>query len=340
MKESNNWNGKHILISRTDSIGDVLLTLPMTAWLKTNYPQCKITFLCRNYTAPIVEKYQAVDTVVILDELQQETAEGQVKRIQSLAIDAVIHVFPRKELARLFKKARVSERIGTSHRLFHFLTCNIRPNFTRKNSPLHESQLNFELLRPFGLTMLPSLTELNTFTAQLHPIPQEFPSELNIPKEPEIICLHPKSQGSAREWPMENYLALARLLLESGKTVCFTGTEKEGLLFRDQLPQHPRCIDTTGKLSIDQLLWLIHESYGLVACSTGPLHIAGFMGIRAVGLFSPKVPIHPGRWKPLGEHSIALVFDEKCAVCAANKPCDCIERITAQHVFESLSVRT
>ncbi|MCE2742473.1 MAG: hypothetical protein LW701_02705, partial [Fluviicola sp.] len=78
--------------------------------------------------------------------------------------EAIVHAFPRKEIAKLAKKAKINFRIGTSHRLFHFLTCNVKVDFTRKNSPYHESQLNFELLRPFGLTSIPSLEEVNEMT--------------------------------------------------------------------------------------------------------------------------------------------------------------------------------
>jgi hypothetical protein len=39
-------------------------------------------------------------------------------------------------------RQKVQHRIGTSHRGFHFLTCNHKVNFTRKNAVEHEAQLN------------------------------------------------------------------------------------------------------------------------------------------------------------------------------------------------------
>lgn len=330
------WSEKHFLISRTDSIGDVVLTLPITAWLKKQFPNCRITFLCRAYTAPIVGKYKAIDQVLILDEFISKSEKEQIALFKNRAFDCIIHVFPNKAIARLAKKARIPYRIGTSHRTFHWLTCNIRPNFTRKKSPLHEAQLNFELVRPLGLTSIPTWEEINeatqAFVVEQTPLPEQL-----VPFTTEqIICLHPKSQGSAKEWPMSNYIALAKLLLENNKVVCFTGTANEGQLFHDQIPKHERCIDTTGQLSIDQLCWLISISDGLVACSTGPLHIAGLLNKKAIGLFSPKKPIHPGRWKPVGKQSIPLVYQEDCAACKANEPCNCIENISPETVFAAL----
>ena len=336
MKGNTNWNGKRIVISRTDSIGDVLLTLPVTAWLKKHYPHCHITFLCKNYTAPIVRHYTAIDDVLILDELEQLSESQRIERIQNGKYDAVVHVFPRKELAKLFKKAKVQVRIGTSHRLFHFLTCNVRPNFTRKGSSLHEAQLNFELMRPFGLQVIPEYSTLHTYTQVFQVKATQLPEFLNIDPKEGFVILHPKSQGSAREWPMEKYIELAQRLVEHNFVVLFTGTEKEGALFRDQLPKHPQILDTTGKLTIDELILLISRSKALVACSTGPLHIAGFLGIRAIGLFAPKIPIHPGRWQALGERSIALVNDPACPRCMKGESCNCIADISVDRVFQNL----
>jgi ADP-heptose:LPS heptosyltransferase len=75
-------------------------------------------------------------------------------------------------------------------------------------------------------------------------------------------------------------------------------------------------------------MYLISTSKALVACSTGPLHIAGISGIKTIGIFSPRKPIHPGRWKPIGINVLTIVFDEECSLCKKSKPCKCIEEIS------------
>lgn len=335
MKTPIDCNGKHVLISRTDSIGDVMLTLPLVAWLKERYPTCTITFLCRHYTEKIVSCYEGVDHILTLDTLQALSPEEQVKQLQQLKIDSAVHVFPRKELARLFKKAGIPIRIGTSHRLFHLLTCNVRPDFTRKKSPFHEAQLNFELVRPLGITELPDFAQLNRWTHHFKAPTVLFPAiiEVVLTSGKPLAILHPKSQGSAREWPMENYLELANRLVERNYQVVFTGTDKEGALFRELLPQHPQITDSTGLLTIEQLIALIDRSQVLVACSTGPLHIAGFLEKRAIGIFSPRIPIHPGRWKPLGDNAVTIVDDKDCPTCQKGEDCSCITRISAERIL-------
>ena len=59
-------------------------------------------------------------------------------------------------------------------------------------------------------------------------------------------------------------------------------------------------IDITGKFGIEKFYHFVQCADGLVACSTGPLHIAAAKGIHALGLYPSARPKHAGRWGPLG----------------------------------------
>jgi heptosyltransferase-3 len=320
-----------ILISRTDSIGDVMLTLPLCAWLREHYPHAELIYLGKTYTKPVVRCFSCIDQFLDWDELNKRTAEEQVSFLKNLNIDAVIHVFPSKAIAKLTKLAAIPIRIGTAHRIFHWFTCTHRPRFSRKKSPLHEAQLNFELLRPLGCDQIPSLEHIQKYlecfrTKHLERLPNQDSSS-----NPYII-LHPKSQGSAVEWPLKSYFKLALLLVEKGYHIYFCGTQKEGDLFRDIMPKHEHIHDLTGSMTLDEYIGVIRDAVGLVACSTGPLHIAAFTGIKTVGLYSPKRPIHPGRWAALGKQVSILVHDPECPTCAKGKACFCIQEIGVERV--------
>jgi ADP-heptose:LPS heptosyltransferase len=321
-----------IIISRTDSIGDVVLTLPLCAWLREQFPDANLIFLGRNYTRDVVSCFDSVDSFISLEDLDELPL---LDRIELLKSDVFIHVFPNKELATLAKKAKIPMRIGTSHRVFHLLTCNHRLNFSRKKSSFHESRLNFELAKPFGLKELPSLNEINAYLSHFKVPNIELPDFLKDIDFNNTIILHPKSQGSALEWPLEKYIELAKNLVEIGKTVCFTGTEEEGELFREMIPKNEKIIDTTGKLSLLQLIKLCASAEGLVACSTGPYHLSAVYGKKAIGLFSSRRPIHPGRWAALGGNSKAIVFDENCPTCKKGTTCKCIENIEVDRILAS-----
>jgi ADP-heptose:LPS heptosyltransferase len=312
-----------------------MLTLPLCAWIKDSFDGVELLFLGRTYTKDVINCYgDYIDEFINWDDFQNAPKTEKIQKFRGLEADIIIHVFPSKEIAALAKKARIKTRVGTSHRAYHMVTCSHRVNFTRKRSGLHEAQLNFNLLKPFGLESLPEKAEIVEYTKAFKAPKVNIPDEFSGLRD--YYLLHPKSQGSALEWPMSKFIDLAKAISESGSKVVFTGTENEGRLFRDQVPWSESIFDSTGKLTLVQLIGLIQESKGLVACSTGPLHVAGFLGKKAVGLYSPRRPIHPGRWSPLGEWATSIVFDESCPDCLQGKDCHCIEDINMEVVLEKL----
>lgn len=291
-----------IVISRTDSIGDVALTLPLIGILKEKYPKAEIIFLGNSYTESIIKCVKGVDEIWSWTDIQEMEDRRQIEWLKNQNIDVFIHVFPRRSIARLAQKAKIPFRIGTSHRLFHMLTCNYWVNFTRKNSTLHESQLNTKLLKPLKISKSFTLKSLNKYSdfSTFEKLDENF-KKLIDPSKKQII-LHPKSKGSALEWGVHQFIELAKQIPEETYQVFFTGTEEESTYFRDQLPLQKNIVDLSGKMSLDQLISFISNADALVAASTGPLHIAGLCNIHAIGLYTTRRPLHPGRWQPLGKH--------------------------------------
>lgn len=323
-----------IIISRTDSIGDVVLTLPMAGLIKQFIPQSKVIFLGRNYTRDVIGLSEHVDTFVSYDELLKLPEQERIQRFQQLGASHIIHVFPVKEIAQLAKKAGIKNRIGTTNRLWHWFTCNIRVKLSRKNSDLHEAQLNTKLLMPLGISKAFSIPELEKaygFT-KVPGLEQAF-AEWIIPGKTHVI-LHPKSKGSAREWGLANFSKLISELDPLRYQVYISGTAQEGELVRSLIEKHPEVTDLTGKLSLQQFIAFINHCDVLVAASTGPLHIAAALGKKAIGLFSPMRPIHPGRWMPIGKQAAYLVLDKDCADCKKTKDCQCIRDIKTSDVIK------
>lgn len=328
-------NPTSICISRTDSIGDVLLTLPMCGLIKQKYPNCKIIFLGKSYTKAVINCSEFVDHFLDWDALKSLSTPQQDIELSKYGIDTFIHVFPVKEIVKLAKKVRIPHRISNARSPKLYMRSTHRLNFTRRNSDLHEAQLNVKLLAPLGINLPPNLSDLWPFTGfkNTYNIPSKF-AELTTKNK--TVILHPKSQGSAVEWGIDNFIALANHLAQVNYTVLFCGTEKEGQMFRHQIPAHPNIHDLTGKLTLEEYIALIAHVKGLVAASTGPLHIASLLQIKAVGLYSSRRPIHPGRWCPIGPNSTYLVFDANCESCKKGENCSCVENISVQQVHDAL----
>ena len=291
-----------ILISRTDAIGDVSLTLPVCVALKQQFPEAELVYLCRNYTAPVVACFEPIDDMLVYEELEALSNDERALKLEGFS--AVLHLFPNKIVANWCKQARIPLRVGTAHRLHHWWTCNLLPWFSRKRSDLHEAQLNFYLAKAIGYPNIPNWIEIKQTSA--FRVEDSLPAEFQSHDFSKVILLHPKSNGSGVEYPIEKYAELSLLLVEKGFEVFFTGTEKEGELFRNQIPKNSKIKDVTGLWDLKTFISIISKSKALIACSTGPYHLAGLCQIQAIGLFTNTRPIHPGRWAALGTQSKAL----------------------------------
>ncbi|MCC8408379.1 glycosyltransferase family 9 protein [Mucilaginibacter sp. UR6-1] len=294
---------KHILISRTDAIGDVVLTLPMCGYIRSAFPGVKISFLGRTYTQPVIEACKAVNEFINYDELQKLTFEQQAAKLKTLGVDCIIHVFPNKHVAKLAKAADITVRIGTTNRIFHWLTCNKLVKLSRKKSDLHEAQLNTVLLKPLSLSV-PPLADVYKYY-QFEPrqcVPANIMALLSADKF--NLILHPKSHGSGVEWPLDYFGELINMLPAEKFNIFISGSEKEQTLLADWIKKLPPSINNiTGKMDLYQFVNFIRNADGLIASGTGPLHIAAASGVNTLGLFPCVRPIHPGRWAPLGERA-------------------------------------
>lgn len=322
---------KKIILSRTDNLGDVILTLPVSGVLKERFPGSQIIFLGKSYTKPIIDLCKNIDTFVDWDTLKDDEPKA-LQVIKELNADAIIHVFPDKEICRISKKAGIPLRVATAGRTFTWFTCNKLVKMSRRRSDLHEAELNLKLLKPLGIERIPLRNEIkNYYGLKNGSIPRSIflkdgDGKINI-------ILHPKSKGSAREWGLDNFSRLIGLLPEEKFNIYVTGTQGEGDMMRDFLEkQKHRIVDLTGKMSLPELIAFINSCDGMVAASTGPLHIAAALGKRAIGLYAPMRPIFPKRWAPLGENAEFLVLDKDCEDCRKSGDCACIRSISAEKV--------
>jgi heptosyltransferase-3 len=324
---------KKILISRTDNIGDVVLTIPMAFVLKKSFPNAKIAFLGKHYTKDIIGCSEHIDEFINYSELTALNFDERVSEIKSEGIDLVIHVFPNKEFAKVCKKAGIKYRLGTTNRIYHWTTCNKLPRISRKSSTLHEAQLNLLLLKDIVDNYLFSTESIASFYGFTQ-IPKANDHVKSFLKEgKKNIVLHPRSLGSAREWGLKNYRELIEYLHDTGEyNIIVTGTQDEADSMQQELltPCAHMITDTTGKLTLQELIALIGSSLGLIAASTGPLHIASACGVNALGLFIMTRPMHPGRWRPLGNKADFMVYDE------ADESLDSILKIEPKKVFHRM----
>ncbi|MFI4973219.1 MAG: glycosyltransferase family 9 protein [Caulobacterales bacterium] len=325
---------RSIILSRQDNIGDAVVTLPMAGWIKHHSPRTRITALVRAYTSPIWRQCRHIDEVLAVETLEESGDVAAIARLNSLHADAMV-VMPEWQLPTWVARADIPQRVGKLTRWRNFLTCNIRPHVPRRGTGLHEAQLAIRLLAPFGIPCPDKVQDLWPFIGLSAPAPAPRIRALLDPARINVV-VHPMADRGM-QWGLENFSALLEALDPRRYHCLVTGTAKEAGAYQALLPlDRANVTDTGGALDLEGLMQLIGAANGLVACSTGPLHLAAAFGLPAIGLYSARPARAPSRWGPIGPRAAALVFDEHCPDCARGARCDCIRRIAPARVVEAL----
>ena len=103
---------KNILIVRTDRIGDLILTLPLAGLIKKQYPNCKVSFLVRDYTKNIVSNHPFIDEVIVLKETDGNAPLFEnVSMLKQKNFDNCIVVYPRFKISLTIYLSRIKNRI-------------------------------------------------------------------------------------------------------------------------------------------------------------------------------------------------------------------------------------
>ena len=332
------YPGARVGLVQAGNLGDVVHTLPMAGAIKAACPTATIVFIGRRYTESLVRASRYVDEF-----FDAELAKRDADAVAAQKLDILLNPYRWSEITRAAVRARVPVRIGNLRRRNTLLLgCNRFVFYGRARSGLNEGALNIRDLRALGLRLEPSNAEMAALAglSRLEPLAAEHRALL-APGHFHLL-LQTKTDGHAREWPLEHFFTLVRLLAADRVQVILSGTAAEGDIVRTACPAllaEPNVTDAFGRFTLPQLLAFIAAADGIVSASTGPLHLAAVLGIHALGIFPGRLSLNGKRWFPLGPKGEALQAVEFCprnAKCdlSLGGPCQCTISITPQMVYE------
>lgn len=333
-----------ILVLRTDRLGDVILSIPVAVALKKRFAGAHITFLVREYTRAVCEMCPEIDEVVTLESI---AAAAGPKRLRHLLVflrrqrfDVALHLFPRPLLALATFLARIPERIGSGYRGYSLLF-NRRHYEHRKSAAFHEAEYNLHLLQHLGIE-----SARVEFSLQIPETAQQRAADLlaecGVSAGEAYVVLHPGSGGSARDWPLPRFRALAQQLgRRFAVPVVVTGSPSEQQM-AGQLTgaAEVKLFSLAGRLNIHELAAVLQRARVVVANSTGPLHLAVAGGSAVVAFYPPIRPCRPERWGPYGQRANVLMSqDEECRRCRLldGGACACMAAIPVEAALVKIS---
>ena len=203
---------KRILVSRTDKIGDLILSIPSFFMLKKMYPNAELVAIVRKYNMDIVKNLPYIDRFVVLDDY---TKNELLEKIAYFKADVFIALYNDAYIAALARASKAKIRIGPISKLNSLFTYNKGVFQKRSRSIKNETEYNLDLIAKLDKKKFSILYELNTklvLTDDNRKVADTFFKENSI--EGKCLVVNPFIGGSAKNITDEQYVSILKKVKE------------------------------------------------------------------------------------------------------------------------------
>ena len=161
---------------------------------------------------------------------------------------------------------------------------------------------------------------------------------LGLRKNQRLVILHPGS-GGRKNWPSENFLALADALSDSGIFIAFAAGPAEPLTLKKRIADYAELrkgrVMLLDNLELEILAGIFRKSDLVVGNDSGVSHLAAACGAPTLTIFGPTDPVV---WRPIGSCSKIVSSKAGCAPCEeAHRLCPdqiCLSGISVAQIAE------
>lgn len=333
---------KRILITRTDRLGDVVLSTAVVRHLKKLYPSSYIAFMVRPENKDVVLNNPDLDEVIVYDKKGKEKSFlNTIKFALSLKkknFDIGIALHPTNRVHIIMFLAGIPLRIGYDRKMSMLL--NKRVPHVKHYGDKHEASYNFELLEGAGFDVKEADIKPYIVTSKEEKLlVDRVYSDLKLGDN--VIAIHPGASCASKRWDARGFAEVAdELKKKYSSNIALIGAD-ETASFSNAVKDAMRspAIDLTGNFLVGELAEFLSRCRLFVSNDSGPVHVAVAVGTPTVVIFGRKDPgLSPKRWGPLGEKSRILHGDAGCKKCLAHdclRDYACLKAVTAQEVIKA-----
>jgi ADP-heptose:LPS heptosyltransferase len=332
----------HILVVKLAGIGDLLLATPALRALRETYPQARIDLLVTPDSAGLLNGWEVIDHVIVLNKYLFDYPQQVLKNPRSLQrlaplwrelragdYDAVLllhHLtlpFGRLKHQLLMRATGAKWRAGldNGHGRGWFLNVRVKD---AGFGAMHEAEYNLAVAGAVG-----AMTKDRRLTVPLSESDYAqarqllYENEASAGGERPIIAMHPGSGGysTARRWSPEHFAQLADTLFQDvgGRLILLSGPEEAGLhrhvlgMMRSGMPVS----SFAGKASIKVTAAVLEQADLFVGNDSALVHVAVAVGTPTVAIFGLT---NHRAWGPYtGEaperHAAVVRLDLPCMPC-------------------------
>jgi len=315
---------RKLLCIRLDNLGDVIMTTPAMRALKESIPGVSLTLLTSQSGAQATALIPQLDDVIIYEAPWMKATSPRrnsaadwklIERLRRSLFDGalIFTVFSQNPLPAALTAflADIPLRIAYSRENpYQLLTDWIKePDSVQQMR--HEVRRQLDLVAAIGCSVEDErlglqVQEKDQLTA-IHKL-REAGVNLSNP----WVVIHPGSTAPSRRYAPQGFAEIAaRLTIEDGMQVVFTGDRDEAILVESIQQMTPRSFSLAGQLTLGEMSALLQISPLLISNNTGPMHIAAAVGTPVVALYALTNPQHT----PWQVPSRVLNHDVPCKNC-------------------------
>lgn len=285
---------RQILVVCTRQLGDVLMTTPLIRAAKERWPEASVDMLGFGGTLTMLRGNPDIRELI-------EVPEGSTWYQSRHLI---------RKLWRKYDLALVAQHTDRAH-LYGWVAARVRsgqvidePRAWWKRRLLrhtvvmtgahgHAITEKLRLLEPWGL---PVKTDV------IPPPAAPLPDEVAVALRPRYVVMHAPSLVRYKQWPLEHFKSLTRMLLADGLQVVLSGgpSESDRAMVADvaQVAPPPDVLDVAGRLGFGQMVSLLKGATLYVGPDTSITHLAASLDIPVISLYGPIDPRQWGPWPP------------------------------------------
>ncbi len=322
---------ERILITRTDRLGDVLLSLHAVRFVREAFVESAIDFLVQ---APLVP---------VLSGLLKSWNVGMVTPIdiRESSYSAALCLLDEPATTRKIRKARVPVRVGNYSKLSSWLHLTHGLRQRRSLALKSEGLYNLELAQKLAsLCSRVVPYAVAPFTIPVSPegalAADKALSRIGIGGTDPFWVVHPGMGGSALNLSPMGYAKLVDSLVkeQACPVVLSMGPSHADLQMVEAILEERSDYRVISHIPLEVLAEVFRRAKRVIAPSTGPLHLAHYVGTPTTGIYSPVKSHHPLRWAPWGGAGLSEVLFPKVP-CPGEKSClgpvcklhPCMERL-------------
>ncbi len=276
-----------ILVVRYSALGDVVLATSLLEPLRARFPGARIEWVTDPLYAPLLEGLPELAAVHRLTREGPNSALGLAARLRG-RFDVAIDLQNKLRSALVARSAaplRTAFRRRSAARAVLSLFGS-DPPLVRA----HQTKLYAEALEPLGIAA-PGPTKVS-LSAQARALAADALRGVEAP----AVAIAPGARWATKRWPAERFAAVADALAAEGVAIVLCGGPGDRdafAAFRAATRAHVAA--DLSFLPLDALAAAIARVQLLVACDSGPVHLATAVGTPVLALFGPT---STARWGP------------------------------------------